>query len=273
MITAEDYTFLAKLLCNISGLELGPDKGYLLQARLEPLAGKLGLKDIPELVTRLRKNSDSQMVEAVVDAMTTQESLFFRDAVVYDNFRGIILPQLLERKKNNKLIRIWSAACSTGQEPYSIAMTFELYPKDLRDWAIEIIATDLSKLALTRAKAGVYSQMEVQRGLSEAQLNRFFSRQEKGNTWKINPDITRRVTFRQFNLLHPTVNDGPYDVVFCRNVLIYMNVETRKRVLNTIADILTPNGFLILGSSENIIGITEAFSRVEEFWTGIYKKT
>ncbi len=270
MITAEDYTFLANLLSNTSGLELGPDKGYLLSARLEPLAGKLGLKGISELVSKLRQNSDFKLAEDVVEAMATQESFFFRDQVVYDKLQEVVLPQLLERRKNIQTLRIWSAACSRGQEPYSIAMMLALYPKELKGWMIQIMATDFSNSALEYAKAGLYSDLEAQRGLTKQLLNQFFS--PRGEAWKINPETAQRVTFQRFNLLHPMAHLGTFDLVLCRNILIYLSTDNRKRVLEAMADTLASDGFLVLGSSENMIGISDIFSRIKESRMSIYQK-
>ena len=269
MIRGEDYSFLVEFMAKQCGMELGLDKSYLIRSRLEPLVQKYNLKDLTALVDHLRADNHKELREEVVDCMLTKESLFFRDGPVYQSLQDSVLPALFEARKVMKAIRVWSAACSTGQEPYSIAMMLSQYPKDLRDWHMNILATDISRTALERSMAGVYSSFEVQRGISEVMLKRFFIPQDAN--WKVNPEVARKITFGQQNLIQPFQNKGPFDIIFCRYVLIYFDFETKKKILNEISKCLAPDGYLVLGASENVLGIDQ-FVKTEDIKVSIYRK-
>ena len=255
-MTPLDYDYLRKLLKDRSGLVLSVDKQYLVESRLTPLARKAGIASLGELVAKLRSNNERLAVD-VVEAMTTNESFFYRDKIPFDHFRDTIMPGLLAARARERRLRIWCAAASTGQEPYSLAMCLKEMKDKLVGWRVEILGTDLSTEVLEKAKAGVYSQFEVQRGLPIQMLVKHFS--QVGDTWQISPEIRAMVQYRPLNLLSDFAHLGSFDVVFCRNVLIYFDQETKIGVLNRIARLLDPDGFLVLGAAETVVGLTDAF--------------
>lgn len=257
---AADLEHLAKLLKEQSGLVVTAEKAYLLENRLGPVARKWGLDSIDALVATMRARADHKMLKDVVDAMTTNESLFFRDMKPFDNLRDLLLPELMKARAATKRIRIWSAACSSGQEPYSIAMLLTELGAKVAGWRFEIVATDLSTEIVTRAKQGVYSQFEVQRGLPITMLVKYFA--QDGDKWRISDKIRPMVQYREFNLLdHPRML-GQFDIVFCRNVLIYFDQPTKAKVLGGIADQMAPDGGLYLGGAETVLGITDRFEPI-----------
>src|SRR5260221_3184802 len=208
----------------------------------------------------MRMRPDEAMIRDVVEAMTTNESFFFRDTKPFDQFKQLILPNLIKERANTKTIRIWSAASSSGQEAYSLAMILSEMGPQMAGWKIDIIGTDLSTEILARAKEGVYSQFEVQRGLPITLLVKYF--QQNGDRWQISQKIRSMVQYREFNLLHDPVSLGRFDVVFCRNVLIYFDQPTKAKVLNGIAKQMPDDGYLILGGAETVLGLTDRFQLV-----------
>ena len=260
-MTPLDYDYLRKLLKDRSGLVLSADKQYLVESRLTPLARKAGLASLAELVAKIKANNERLIVE-VVEAMTTNESFFYRDKVPFDHFREAIMPSLIATRAKERRVRIWCSAASTGQEPYSLAMCLKEMKDKLAGWRIDIIGTDLSTEVLEKAKAGVYSQFEVQRGLPIQMLVKHFT--QTGDTWQISPEIRGMVQYKPLNLLADFGHLGSFDVVFCRNVLIYFDQETKIGVLNRIAKILEPDGFLVLGAAETVVGLTEAFKPLQD---------
>jgi chemotaxis protein methyltransferase CheR len=251
-----DYEYLRKLLKDHSGLDLSADKQYLIESRLLPLARKAGLADIGELVQKLKAGS-SAIIAQVVEAMTTNETFFFRDKVPFDHFRDSIMPEIIRARTARKSIRIWCAAGSTGQEPYSLAMCVKDMSAALSGWRVEIIATDISQEVLEKSKAGIYSQFEVQRGLPIQMLVKYFK--QNGELWQINPDIRAMVQHRQLNLLHEFSQLGVFDIIFCRNVLIYFDQDTKINIFGRLARIMEPDGFLVLGAAETVVGLTDVF--------------
>ena len=256
-MTPFDYDYLRKLLKERSGLVLSGDKEYLVESRLLPIARKMGLSSLSELVAKLRAQGAERLIVEVVEAMTTNESFFYRDKIPFDHFRDGILPALIKTRASQRKIRIWCAAASTGQEPYSLAMIIREAGAQLAGWRIEILGTDLSTEVLEKAKAGIYSQFEVQRGLPIQMLVKYFT--QNGETWAISPEIKAMVQYRPLNLLADFAHLGTFDIVFCRNVLIYFDQPTKINVLERCARILEPDGFLILGAAETVVGLTEAF--------------
>jgi chemotaxis protein methyltransferase CheR len=255
-VNPPDYEYLRKLLKERSGLDLSADKQYLIESRLLPLARKAGLSGIPELVQKLQSGS-SALITSVVEAMTTNETFFFRDKVPFDHFRDTIMPEVLKARASRRSVRIWCAAGSTGQEPYSLAMTLKEMGAALTGWRVEIIATDLSQEVLEKAKAGVYSQFEVQRGLPIQHLVKYFK--PNGETWQVNPELRAMIQHRQLNLLQDFSHLGTFDVIFCRNVLIYFDQETKINIFNRLARQIEPDGFLVLGAAETVVGLTDTF--------------
>ena len=254
-----DYDYLRKLLKERSGLVLSSDKQYLMESRLLPIMRRLGLANLAALVAKLRGAGAGveALIGEVVEAMTTNETFFYRDRTPFDNFSQAIVPALIAARADQRRMRIWCAAASTGQEPYSLAICLRELDARLAGWSIDILATDLSLQVLDKASAGVYSQFEVQRGLPIQYLVKYFAQQ--GDTWQIAPEIRAMVQFRPFNLLHEFAPLGRFDVVFCRNVLIYFDQQTKTDILRRIASQLAPDGYLVLGAAETVVGLTESF--------------
>ena len=255
-MTPPDYEYLRKLLKDHSGLDLSADKQYLIESRLLPLLRKRGLPGISELVQKMKGGSASHIAQ-VVEAMTTNETFFFRDKVPFDHFRDTIMPEVLKARAGRKSVRIWCAAGSTGQEPYSLAMCLKEMSAALSGWRVEIIATDLSQEVLEKSRAGVYSQFEVQRGLPIQLLVKYFK--QIGELWQISADIRAMVQHRQLNLLHDFSQLGTFDVIFCRNVLIYFDQDTKVNVFGRLARSMEADGFLALGAAETVVGLTDVF--------------
>jgi chemotaxis protein methyltransferase CheR len=266
-VTPPDYEYLRKLLRDHSGLDLSADKQYLIESRLLPLSRKAGLPGISELVQKMKSGSAS-IITQVVEAMTTNETFFFRDKTPFDHFRVSIVPEILAARAGRKSIRIWCAAGSTGQEPYSLAMCLKEMGATLAGWRIEIIATDLSQEVLEKSKAGIYSQFEVQRGLPIQMLVKYFK--QTGEFWQINADIRAMVQHRQLNLLHDFSQLGTFDVIFCRNVLIYFDQDTKINIFNRLAKLIESDGFLVLGAAETVVGLTDVFKPYPER-RGLYR--
>jgi chemotaxis protein methyltransferase CheR len=260
-VTPADYQFLQKLLKDRSGLDLSADKQYLVESRLLPVARKLDLSGISELVQKIRVGAED-IAKQVVEAMTTNETFFFRDKIPFDHLRETILPTLLRERASRRTLRIWSAACSTGQEPYSIAKCLKEYGIDLNGWRIEIFATDLSQGVLEKSKAGMFSQFEVQRGLPIQLLVKYF--RQIGDMWQINADIRAMVQFRQLNLLHDISHLGVFDAIFCRNVLIYFDQDTKTVIFKRLAKVTASDGYLMLGAAETVVGLTDTFRPVPD---------
>ncbi len=257
-MTPQDFDYLRKLLRDRSGLVLSAEKQYLAESRLLPVARQHGLAGLGDLVGRLKSATPhTPLTVKVVEAMTTNESFFFRDKIPFEHFRATIMPALIEARAREKRIRIWCTAASTGQEPYSLAMALKTFGAALAGFRIEIVATDLSTEVLEKAKTGIYSQFEVQRGLPITQLVKFFA--QVGDAWQIAPEIRGMVHFRPLNLLNDFSALGSFDLVFCRNVLIYFDQPTKIDVLNRIARQMPADGFLVLGAAETVIGLTDAF--------------
>ncbi len=259
-MTPLDYDYLRKLLKERSGLVLSADKQYLVESRLSPVARKAGVAGLSQLVQRLHEPKAERLISEVVEAMTTNESFFFRDKIPFEHFRDVIMPALLTARSAQRRIRIWCAAAATGQEPYSLAMNLREMNQQLAGFRVEILATDLSNEMLEKAKAGIYSQFEVQRGLPIQLLVKYFT--QIGETWQTAPDIRAMVQYRPLNLLGDFSHLGPFDVVFCRNVLIYFDQETKIGVLDRIARITERDGYLVLGAAETVVGLSNSFKPV-----------
>jgi chemotaxis protein methyltransferase CheR len=255
-VTPLDYEYLRKLLKERSGLDLSSDKQYLVESRLVPLAHRYGHSGISELVARMKGGGEALIAE-VVEAMTTNETFFFRDKIPFDHLRETVLPALLQSRAARRSIRIWSAASSTGQEPYSIAMVLKEQAQLLAGWRVEIVATDLSLEVLEKSKSGIYSQFEVQRGLPIQLLVKYFT--QTGELWQINSDVRGMVQHRQLNLLQNFSHLGKFDMIFCRNVLIYFDQETKIDIFERLNQVLEADGMLLLGAAESVVGITDAF--------------
>ncbi len=250
-MTPEEFGFLAERLRHLSGLDLGPDKLYLAESRLRPVWQAAGLSSSSELVRVLMARRDGRLDQAVVEAMATHETTFFRDRPVFDALRDIVLPRLAAARAPSRRLRVWSAAASTGQEAYSVAMLLA-DAKAMSGWDVSVLGTDISGPAIERARAGTYTQFEVQRGLPVLSLLRHFAQTKAG--WTISAEMRRAVSFRTLNLLDPLGGLAPFDLILCRNLLIYLDGPTRIGLLERLAALLSPGGVLCLGASETVIG-------------------
>ena len=256
----EDFDFLSTLIKQRSGLVLTQDKSYLLESRLMPVARKRGIEGLEELVSTLRTRKEEALIQEVTEAMTTNESFFFRDIKPFDLFRDQVLPQLLKNRADKKSFRIWCAAASSGQEPYSLGITLMEQAQQLAGWRTEIIGTDISRDILEKAKSGLYSQFEVQRGLPIQLLLKYF--EKKDEMWQANSALRTMVKYKELNLLDSLQGMGTFDVVFCRNVLIYFDQETKGKVLEEISRLMPEDGVLFLGGAETVLGISDKFKPI-----------
>ncbi|MDB5401205.1 MAG: chemotaxis protein methyltransferase CheR [Acetobacteraceae bacterium] len=252
------FDTLATMLKTKSGLIIGTDKLYLLETRLSGIVKREKLTDMNELAERLRRPGSDALTRDVVEAMTTNESFFFRDEKPFIHFRGQALPRLVAARPAGSTLRVWSAASSSGQEAYSLAMIVAESNAALGGRKVEIVGTDIARDQLARAREGVYSQFEVQRGLPVQMLMRYFRKDD--SNWRITDAIRAMASFREFNLLSDLRSLGRFDIVFCRNVLIYFDQPTKTRVLEAIAGIMPPDGLLYLGGAETVLGITSRFA-------------
>ncbi len=256
----DDVAYLAQMLRRRSGLVLTQPKSEALESRLAPVVRRFGFRDVDALVSELRHGRDA-LARAVTEAMTTNESSFFRDWAVFEHFRNKILPALLAQRAATKRLRIWSAACAAGQEPYSIAMLLDDHKLPAQGWTVDLIATDLSAEMIARAEQGLYSPFEVQRGLPVRRLINHFT--QEGENWRVGESLRRLVTFRPFNLLDSFGWLDDIDVVFCRNVLMYFDRKSKAGVLDKIGETLSPDGYLFLGPVESTQGLSEEFVSAE----------
>lgn len=256
-MTGPDFDHFCQLIRLRSGLVLTPEKGYLVSSRLGPVARDEGLAGVPELLARLKAGASAALIQRCVEAMATHESFFFRDGAPFEQLASEVLPRLIEARRSARTLRIWCAACSSGQEPYSVAMVLQELGPQLAGWRTEIVATDMSEAILAKAKSGLYSDFEVRRGLSDERLKRWFARD--GASWRVAPALQQLVTFRPQNLLHGASGMGQFDVIFCRNVLIYFDVAQKRTILGELARTLADDGHLFLGSAETVIGVSDAF--------------
>jgi chemotaxis protein methyltransferase CheR len=264
---ARDFETLSSLVKAESGLTLTPDKAYLLESRLLPVAHKWKLANLEQLSESLRARRDSAQVREVIEAMTVNESFFFRDTKPFDLLRDKLLPTLQAARAAKRRLRIWSAACSSGQEAYSIAMLLNECGAYADGWMIDIVGTDLSSEILERANSGLYSAFEVQRGLPARLLVKYFTRM--GDKWQIAESIRRNVRFTRHNLLHDLAPLGGFDIIFCRNVLIYFDVATKGKVLGALRQRMPADGYLILGGAETVMGISDMFVATSDL-PGVY---
>lgn len=256
-MTEAEFTALRAFLKRSSGLDLGPEKRYLVESRLGPVCRASGLPGLSGVVQRLLAGSDPDLAGAVVDAMTTNETMFFRDRAFFEALRQDLLPALMARRPSRRL-RIWSAAASTGQEAYSVAMLLDEMRPRREGWTVEILGSDVSQRAIERARDGIFTQFEVQRGLPIRLLMRHFRETSRG--WRISAAMREAVQFRPFNLLGDPEAFGTFDLVLCRNVLIYMDVATKGCILDRLARIVAPDGALCLGSTESVVGLSRVFT-------------
>jgi chemotaxis protein methyltransferase CheR len=260
-MNATSLEYIRKLVAQRSAIVLDASKGYLVHARLLPLARSLGLSNIDDLVRELRQHPDGPLVDRVVDAMTTRETSFFRDTTPFDALRDEILPQLIARRASSRRLSIWSAACSTGQEPYSLAMLIREHFRAQRDWDVRILASDISSIALAQAAEGRYGEVEMQRGLPAALRDKYF--RSRGGYYWIADDIRAMVAFRLLNLVGDWPPMPQMDIILLRNVMVYFEVEMKRCLLGRVRELLAPDGALFLGGAESTLMLDDTFVRVQ----------
>ena len=251
------FALVQRFLRETSGLALEDGKRYLIEDRLRPIIQAANLSGMDDLARTLRCDARSELARTVAETLTINETSFFRDKSLFAAFGDSLLPDLIERRGDRRRLRIWCAGCSTGQEPYSLAMMIDECARQLSGWQIEIVATDLSRAVIESAKRGAYSQFEVQRGLPVAMLLRYFRREDEA--WQISDYLRAKITFKTHNLMTSVRELGVFDIVFCRNVLLYFDVATKKRVFCNLANALADDGCLALGAAERVVGIHDGF--------------
>ncbi len=263
-----DFALFARLLKDGSGLVMTEDKTYLIESRVLAVAQRHGFASVTALARALQKRADSALAREIVEAMTTNESSFFRDMKPFEQFRSIVLPSLLKARAASRTLRFWSAACAAGQEPYSLAMLLDEERIRLHGWHVSLLATDISGEMVERAKAGNYSQFEVQRGLPLKYLVRHM--EPEADRWQIKPALRAMVEFRVANLLDDLSLLGRFDMILCRNVLLYFDQPTKAALLERLSWQLRPDGFLALGGAETTLGVTDRFEPVPQ-QRGLYR--
>lgn len=269
-ISAGDFEFVRTMVRNQAGIIIEPGKEYLVDSRLQLLVHREGLASIEELVAKLRSPFGAGLTPKVIDAMTTNETTFFRDVEPFEVLRKVVLPDLMERNKQSRRLGIWYAASSTGQEPYSVSMLIHEHFPQLLQWDLQQLATDISPSVLARARDGVYSQVEVNRGLPANYLVRYFSKQ--GNQWQLKDPVRKMVRFEELNLVRPWPAMASVDIVMIRNVMIYFDVDAKKQILSKIQRILRPDGYLFLGGAETTLNLDDSFERQPHARAGCYRR-
>ena len=269
-MSTEDFHFVVDFLRQRSAISIGPGKEYLVESRLAPLARDIGLSDVNALIGVLRRPAvDPAVRDRVVEAMTTNETSFFRDQHPFNALRDALVPEAMKRNSATRRLSVWSAASSTGQELYSIAMTLDAHFPELAGWDVRLLGTDLSPSVLNRARAGRFSPLEVNRGLPAHMMVQYFDR--VGAEYEIAARLRAWCTFQLLNLAEPWPLLGPFDIVFCRNVLIYFEVPVRRAILDRIRRVLTPGGCLILGGSETTLGVVDGYTADRVGNTVVYR--
>jgi chemotaxis protein methyltransferase CheR len=268
-LTAADCEYVYRLVRQRAGIVLDADKAYLVETRLAPLARQGGFESIQGMLTHSQASPHAALRDKLVEALTTNETSFYRDVRPFDALREVVLPDLLRKRAAARRLEVWCAAASTGQEPYTLAMLLREHFPELAGWDVRLTATDISTDVLARARAGCYSQVEVNRGLPAPLLAKYFSR--VGANWKLADDIRRMVDFRPLNLIERWPDLGRPDLVLIRNVLIYFDVPTKKDILARARRILRPDGYLMLGGGETTLNLDDGFERVDYERAGVYR--
>ncbi|HWB12223.1 MAG TPA: protein-glutamate O-methyltransferase CheR [Pirellulales bacterium] len=268
-LTSADFDYVRTLVRDRAAIVLEEDKHYLIETRLQTLARADGLRSAREIMDHMRRDRTSSWHTKVVEAMTTNETSFFRDLKPFEALRKMVFPALVAQRRAERRLSVWCAACSTGQEPYSIAMIMRDPAVVPAGWTTRIQATDLATNVLERAKLGRYNQFEVNRGLPAHLLVKYF--QKQGIEWQVKDDLRSMIDFKLLNLIEPWPNLPSMDVVFLRNVLIYFDVETKRRILAKVRKILRPDGYLFLGGAETTLNLDDAWARVDFEGSGCYR--
>ena len=268
-LSSFDLDLIRKLVRERSGIVLGADKTYLIESRLQPVAKLNGLDSLEMLCLRLRGGNANVLQRQVIEAMTTNETLFFRDTHPFETLTKVVLPDLMARRQAQKRLVIWCAAASTGQEPYSVAMAIRDQLPSLLQWQLRIVATDIATDVLAKAKAGIYSQLEVSRGMPPAFQNRFLTK--VGLEWQLKDEVRKMIEFRELNLLESYGVVGTADVVLMRNVLIYFDIETKRQILAKVRRTMAPDGFFFLGGAETTLNLDDSYERLPGDRGGCYR--
>jgi chemotaxis protein methyltransferase CheR len=265
----QDFDYIRKLLLERTAIVLEPGKQYLVEARLTPLARRLNMGSLEELIASLRRQPNNGLRNQIIEAMVTTETLFFRDTTPFEALRKSVIPELIQRRRQERRLNIWCAACSSGQEPYSVALLLREYFPELTGWSVRLLTSDISREMLDRAREGRYTQFEVNRGLPIALLVKYF--QQHGTNWQLKEEVRRMVEFQEINLAGVWPILSRMDLILLRNVMIYFDVEMKKKILGRVAGLLRPDGYLLLGSAETTFNLHASFQRVEHLKAGFYQ--
>jgi chemotaxis protein methyltransferase CheR len=268
-MTDQDFDFIRRLLQERSAVVLEPGKQYLVESRLAPLLRQLQLNSLGELIQRLRAQPYNGLYTQVVEALVTTETSFFRDLAPFEALRKVVLPELIRKRQSERRLSIWCAASSTGQEPYSVALLLRESFPELAGWNISLLASDISRDVLARAREGRYNQIEVNRGLPASVLVKYF--RQHGPSWTLAEDVRRAVEFREINLARAWPALPRMDLVLLRNVMIYFDVPTKKDILGRLSRVLQPDGYLLLGGAETTFNLDDSYRRIEPLKSGFYQ--
>jgi chemotaxis protein methyltransferase CheR len=268
-MTPQEFDIVCKLLQERSAIVLEKGKEYLVETRLAPLVRQMKLNSIGDLLAQLRVQPGNGLYRQIVEALVTTESSFFRDHHPFEALRNVVIPDLINRRRDERRLDIWSAASAAGQEPYSLALLFREHFPQLAGWKISLLASDLSRQVLERAREGRYNQIEVNRGLPAALLVKYF--EQHGTDWQLTPDIRRMVDFQEINLAQHWPALPRMDLILIRNVMIYFDVDTKKTILSRLARLLRPDGYLLLGGAETTFNLSDSYRRVEALKSGFYQ--
>lgn len=269
-LTPANFDFVRELVLNQSAIVLERGKEYLVESRLTPLAQRLGLGTLDNLVAKLRSEPVNGIHRMVVDAMTTNETSFFRDLHPFETLKKILLPEIMAKRAAERVLRIWCGACSSGQEPYSIALLLRDCFPQLSTWRVQLLATDLSQDMLEKSRQGKYNQFEMNRGLPATLLVKYFTKISP-DQWRVRDDVRALVEFQEFNLARPFPPLPRFDIVFLRNVMIYFDVPTKKAILGRIRQVLAPDGYLFLGGAESVLNLDDSYESVTHGKTVCYR--
>jgi chemotaxis protein methyltransferase CheR len=269
-MTDEEFEVIRALLLDRSAIVLEPGKQYLVESRLGPLVRQRNLNSLTELIAQVRGRPDDGLHRQIVEAMVITESSFFRDHHPFEALRRVVIPDLVQRRRGERRLNVWCAASSTGQEPYSVALLLREHFPQLSGWQVTLLASDLSREALARAREGRFGQIEVNRGLPAALLVKYF--EQHGTSWQLKPEVRRMVDFQEMNLARPWPALPPMDLVLIRNVMIYFDVATKKAILGRLARVLRPDGYLLLGGAETTLNVDDSYRRVETLKASFYQR-
>ncbi|MCL4313970.1 MAG: protein-glutamate O-methyltransferase CheR [Actinobacteria bacterium] len=269
-LAPKDVSYVRELVFDRSAIVLGEDKQYLVESRITMLARDLGLGSAEEVIARLKRDGDRTLEERVIEAMTTNETSWFRDVHPFNALKSVIIPEAMERNAAKRSLAIWSAACSTGQELYSVAMMLDSDFPELSSWKLDLVGTDISRKAVEKAQSGLFTGLEINRGLPATMLVRYFVRD--GSGYRIRDDIRNKVRFGVLNLIEPWPPMPLFDVILLRNVLIYFDMDTRRRILGLAKQQLVQGGVLILGGAESVLSLVDGFVPVTIGTTTVYHK-